>query len=66
MSTGLKEGIGGQFGTANRLKLGTFFRVVAQGIRASATEAGVEIPYQPEEFNLDDSQIFQELMKDNQ
>ena len=63
MSTGLKEGIGGQFGTANRLKLGTFFRVVAQGIRASAEKAGVEIPFQSEEVDLNDSQVFQELMK---
>jgi hypothetical protein len=59
----LKEGIGGQFGTANRLKLGTFFRVVAQGIRASAEKAGVEIPFQSEEVDLNDSQVFQELMK---
>ena len=63
MSTGLKEGIGGQFGTANRHKLGVFFRGVSQGLRSAFQDAGVEVPYEQEEFNLNDSQIYQSLMQ---
>ena len=63
MSTGLKEGIGGQFGTANRHKLGVFFRGVSQGLRSAFQEAGVDVPYEQEKFDMNDSQIYQELMQ---
>jgi len=61
MTTGLKQGVGGQFGVNRRKGLGTFFRTLAQGVTGAAQQEGYNPP--EEELDLKDSDVFQELMK---
>ena len=61
MTTGLKKGVGGQFGVGRRKGLGAFFRTLAQGVTSAAQKEGYTPP--EEELDLKDSEVFQELMK---
>jgi hypothetical protein len=63
MSTGLKEGVGGAFGAGNRQAMGSFFRTMSQAVMEAARTEGYTPPELSPEYNLSDSQVYQELMK---
>ena len=66
LSTGLKEGIGGGFGVANRTKMAAAARFISQSLTNTLEELDIKIPHAPESVESSDSELYQQLMKDNQ
>ncbi len=62
LSTGLKEGIGGKFGVANRTKMAAAARFISQTLTNTMEELDVKIPHSEESLELSDSEVYQEIM----